>query len=100
MIDEKCRNCANYSPHIHFPQVGRCLVFDTGVSESDSCSKFRRISIDDLLSTLGREGSVYCATCGTSLISEEDLKTHSRSHCLTTRVVIDEAIAEESKAAD
>ncbi|MCS7099969.1 MAG: hypothetical protein RMH84_02710 [Sulfolobales archaeon] len=98
MVEERCGNCVNYSPHVYYPQVGRCLVFSTGVSESDSCDKFKRASIDELLNALGGEGSVYCTTCGATLVDEEELKAHSRNHRLAIRAVIDEAIAEEARA--
>lgn len=100
MAEEVCRNCLHYQPHVFFPYIGYCSTNERSVHENETCGRFKRVSLDELLSALDTRGGVYCVTCGATIVDRDQLESHPKAHRVVTGMVIDEAIAEEAKAAD
>jgi len=100
VTEERCRNCIHFQPHIFFPYIGYCGASETCVHEHGTCEKFKKVSLDELLSALNKKGGVYCITCGATIVDRSELENHSKGHRVVAEIVFDEAIAAEARSAD
>jgi len=100
VAEERCRNCVYFQPHIFFPYIGHCDANEKPTHEHGTCEKFKKVSLDELLSALNRKGGVYCITCGVTIVDRSELENHSREHRVVSGIVFDEAIAAEARSAD
>lgn len=100
MDEEKCRDCIHFRPHGLYPYFGYCSSHMTGTHELEACERFKRATLDELLSAIDRGGGVYCMTCRTTIVDKLELENHPRGHRVVVSIVFDEAVAEEAKPAD
>jgi len=97
----ECAQCVYFEPNSAYPLLGYCRINnEASLGIIEACGSFRRASVDELKKELEKNGWLFCVTCGRVLSSEEELAQHLGKHLVSSKIIIDDGVAEEAYSAD